>query len=231
MSFDLSYYLAPAEALTSLDPRGHNSPPLLSPQPHKKEWSRKQKRAYHRALSGLEVAHALNEHVRFITLTSSPDSPENIHNSFSKLVKRIRRQFGQFEYFAVKETTASGLVHIHLLYRGPYIPQDWLSSAWAEIHQAPVVWIKEVNLKRDSKKKIASYLVKYLAKNPLGRFWASWNWVFRSFVRFWKMVIEHYGYGPSTITLWREFLWGRNIILDHIFVNGKLVKLKQMPLT
>ena len=230
MSFDLSYYLdlySPA----SLDRSGHNSPQLLSPQPHKKEWTRKQKRAYHRALSGLEVAHSMNEHVRFITLTSSPESPENIHRSFSRLVKRIRRTFGHFEYFAVKEATVSGLIHIHLLYRGPYIPQDWLSDTWAEIHGAPVVWIREVNLKRDSKKKIASYLVKYLAKDPLGRFWASWNWVFRGFVRFWRMLIECFGYGPATIVMWKEFLWGNSIILDHVFVNGKLVKLKQLSLT
>jgi len=230
MSFDLSYYFASAESPTSFNFSGHNSPQLLSPQPHKNQWSRKQKRCYHRALSGLEVAHALNNHVRFITLTSAPDSPENIHNSFSKLVKRIRRQFGEFEYFAVRETTVSGLVHIHLLCRGSYIPQEWLSNAWAEIHRAPVVWIKHVDLKRDSKKKIASYLVKYLAKDPLGRFWASWNWVFKGFVKFWKMVVEHFGYGPTTISMWKQFLWGQNMILDYMFDGGKIVKLRQSTL-
>ena len=230
MSFDLSYYFASAESPTSFNLSGHNSPRFSSPQPHKKEWSRKQKRAYHRALSGLEVAHALNEHVRFITLTSSLSSPSDIHRSFSKLVKRIRRNFGHFEYFAVRETTASGLIHIHLLYRGPFIPQEWLSNAWAEIHQASVVWIKHVDLKRDSKKKIASYLVKYLAKDPLGRFWASWNWVFRGFVWFWRMIIDHFGYGPTVIAMWKEFLWGNSIILDHVFINGKLVKLRQISL-
>jgi len=226
MSFDLSHYLEPS----SLDPRGHNSPSLLSLQLHKKEWSRKQKRAYHRALSGLEVAHAQNEHVRFITLTSSPESPEDIHRSFSKLVKRIRRQYGKFEYFAVKEQTMSGLIHIHLLYRGSYIPQDWLSETWAEIHCAKIVWIREVNLKRDSKKKIAGYLVKYLAKDPLGRFWASWNWVFRGFIKFWKTIIEHFGYGPKTVLMWKQFLWGQNMILDYMFDGGKIVKLRQSTL-
>ena len=227
---DLSYYCLDS----SLDFSSHNSPLLISPlsdKKHKKEWSRKQKRCYHRALSGLEVAHSLNEHVRFITLTSSPSSPHDIHRSFSKLVKRIRRTFGRFEYFAVKEQTSNGLIHIHLLYRGPFIPQSWLSDIWGEIHGAPIVWIREVNLRKDSKKKIASYLVKYLAKDPLGRFWASWNWVFRGFVKFWKMIIECYGYGPSIIALWREFLWGRNIVLDHVFVNGKLVKLRQISLS
>ena len=214
-----------------LDYSSRKSPLFSSRRQSGNLWSRKQKRAYHRALSGLEVAYSLNEHVRFVTLTSSLDSPEDVHASFSKLVKRIRRSFGCFEYFAVREQTSSGLVHIHLLYRGSYIPQSWLSGAWAEIHRAPVVWIREVDLKRDSKKKIAGYLVKYLGKDPLGRFWSSWNWVFRGFVKFWRMVVSYYGYGPSTIALWRGFLWGRSVVFDHVFVSGRLVRLRQMSLT
>ena len=220
----------PSATASLLDCGGHKSP-FSSSKQRENQWSRKQRRAYHRVLSGLEVARAFNERVRFITLTSSPSSPEDIHSSFSKLVKRIRRLYGKFEYFAVREETSSGLIHVHLLYRGSYIPRDWLSSVWAEIHKAPIVWIREVDLKRDSKKKIAGYLVKYLAKNLLGRFWASWNWVFRGFVKFWKMIIEHYGYGSAVIAMWREFLWGNSVILDHVFVNGKLVRLRQISLT
>jgi len=226
---DLSYYLdlySPSHFPTSLDPQCHNSPLILSTKPNKKEWTRKQKRCYHRAMSGLEVACALNEQVRFLTLTSSPESPSDIHKSFSKFVKRVRRKYGKFEYIAVKEKTKSGLIHLHILYRGSYMDQEWISKTWEEIHKAPVVWIEHVDLKRMKKSKIAAYLVKYLAKDPLGRYWCSWNWVFKGFVKFWKSVIQHYGYSQKTLVLWRNFLHGKSILYNHFFFNGKLVKLR-----
>jgi len=228
---DLSYYFALAESPTSLDLQCHNSPLISSSKQNKTEWTRKQKRCYHRAMSGLEVAYVLNEHVRFLTLTSAPASPSDIHKSFSKFVKRARRKFGKFEYIAVKEETGSGLIHLHILYRGSYMEQEWISKTWEEIHAAPVVWIECVDLKRTKKNKIAAYLVKYLAKDPLGRYWCSHNWVFRGFVKFWKAVVQHYGYSRKTLILWQNFLHGNSILLDHIFVNGKLVKLKQLSLT
>ena len=59
---------------------------------------------------------------------------------------------------------------------------------WQAIHQSKVVDIRAVYKARDG----ARYLAKYLAKEALNRYWASYNWVFKGWVgwskrfKFWK---------------------------------------------
>lgn len=81
------------------------------------------------------------------------------------LFKRIRRQWPgrSFEYFLVWERTKAGWPHAHLLLRAPYIPQRWLSKNWAVLTGATIVDIRSVNQPHH----VASYLAKYLAKDPL----------------------------------------------------------------
>lgn len=80
------------------------------------------------------------------------------------LMKRLRRSFpdNRIEYFCVWESTASGWPHVHVLFRGPYIPQRCLSSHWQELTGSPVVDIRRVY----TRAQVASYLSKYLTKQP-----------------------------------------------------------------
>lgn len=169
-----------------------------------KHWSFRQKRLYHRTMSGLELAKEMGESIRFMTLTSSPDSTD-INHGFRCLVKRIRRKYGKFEYIAAREYTQSGLIHIHLLYRGSYIPQRWLSNAWKRLNNARIVDIRLIDMQRRKKSQIGAYMVKYLTKQMVGkRSWWSWGWVFRGFVKIWKGIC--YFYRSHAIKVWHTYL-------------------------
>jgi hypothetical protein len=79
-------------------------------------------------------------------------------------VKRIRRQWPhyRFEYFIIWERTQKGWPHAHLLLRAPYIPQRYLSRVWHDLTGASIVDIRKVG----DTAQVASYVAKYLAKDP-----------------------------------------------------------------
>jgi hypothetical protein len=63
------------------------------------------------------------------------------------------------EYFAVVERQKRGAAHVHMVYRGPYIPQAWLSRAAEDSGFGRVADI------RKAPPNIAGYLAKYLVKD------------------------------------------------------------------
>lgn len=65
--------------------------------------------------------------------------------AFHKLVTKIRKRFGFFEYAAVWELQKNGMPHVHILARAPYIPQAWLSKTWCELTGAFMVYIHRVS--------------------------------------------------------------------------------------
>ena len=77
---------------------------------------------------------------------------------------RIKRRWPavEFAYAVVVERTVAGFPHFHVACRAPFIPQGWLSDAWAELVGAPVVDIRAVRTQEG----LAAYLAKYLAKDP-----------------------------------------------------------------
>src|SRR4051794_25950141 len=103
-----------------------------------KSWScsycgpRKVKREIARCRRGMRVGP-----VRFITLTSpggedSATSYAELPKRFHRLMSRMQRRFGRIEYYAVVERQKRGAAHVHMVYRGPYIVQAWLSRAARE---------------------------------------------------------------------------------------------------
>lgn len=142
--------------------------------------STKSRRCYHRVISGLERGGQF----RFLTLTSSKDSPPTCQQSWRRLYMRLKRR-GLIEgYIKVPELSKNGKQHIHVLFRGEYIAQAWVSEMWQEIHKAKVIDIREVSRKR-GKNGLASYMAKYMAKENLYRYSWSWGWVWRGFVKDW----------------------------------------------
>jgi len=153
--------------------------------------SRRVRRFYQRYFTGVGVGGNL----RILSLTTSDEAisqGKDIHRSFEALKKRLRRRWQWFEYIAVKETKG-GRKHLHLVFRGKYMEQVQLSALWQAIHISPVVDIRAVYKARGG----ARYLAKYLAKETLNRYWASYGWVFKGWVGWSKRVNRAIGHYPS----------------------------------
>lgn len=146
---------------------------------------RKRRRAFHRIMSGFEATHYPREQVRFLTLTSSSSEVGVlIHKHFRALQMRIRRRWGKFDYLAIRTDEGHGVYHV--LFRGRYIPQDWLSRQWQELHDSPIV---DIRLVKHGRKRMANYMVaQYVSGQGFERLSWSWNWVFRGFVGAWQAV-------------------------------------------
>jgi len=158
--------------------------------------TQKSRRCYHRVMSGLERGGSL----RFLTLTSSLEAPDDIQRSWRKLYMRMLRRGLITGYIKVPELTSGGKNHLHILFRGSYVSQKLLSRWWGEIHKSPVVDIRSYR-PFGGKKGVASYMAKYMSKESAGRYSWSWGWVWRGFCRHW--------------TLWKRY-WR-----SHFHVEGK----------
>jgi hypothetical protein len=123
---------------------------------------------------------------KFLTATVNPAigiNPDHraglLRDAWQKVVRQIKQKYkGQeVEYLVVFEKTKKGEPHIHVLLRSQYIPQPWLKMRFEQEIQAHQVNIKEVK----NKKAVASYVAKYMAKDPekfpgCKRFWTSKHW-------------------------------------------------------
>lgn len=141
---------------------------------------RRKGRGYQRIMSGLR----LGGQFRLITLTTSEESwaaGKDIQSSFRALVMRLRRRRLCSGYVKVKEFTKAGRPHLHVIVRGGYILQSRIAAWWAQIHLSPIVDVRAVQRKAGA----ASYLAKYLGKDPRSRYSWSWDWVWRGFARDW----------------------------------------------
>jgi len=170
--------------------------------PKRSVWSAKQKRAFHRLLSGLTRAKTLGKKLRFMSLTSSPSSSfDELNAHFQVLRKRVKRKFGaKIDYIKFKTNEGYGVLHI--IFVGAFIPQRWLSRNWAEIHGAKIVDVREVR----GEKRLTRYLISnYLVSQTFVRMSWSWGWVFRGFVNLWKWFVRKFGY-PVCIRHWTSFL-------------------------
>jgi len=152
-----------------------------------RKMDRKRRRTFQRVISGLKVGG----HFKFITLTTSEESwaaNKDIQESWRALKERMTRRGLISGYVKVKEFTKRGLPHLHIIVRGPWIPQWWLSQAWKDIHISPVVDVRRVQGQGGA----AAYLSKYLGKDPRAKCSWGWTWVWKGFVKDWK---RHVGDG------------------------------------
>jgi len=129
---------------------------------------------------------ASGQATRFITLTVNPrtysDPEERLRKlawAWRTIIKTVRYDHPgeEVEYFAVVEATLAGEPHLHILFRGPYLDQDWLSNQMERLIDAPIVWIKKI----DDPKAIVKYIGKYITKKPAQfgtskRYWQSRNY-------------------------------------------------------
>jgi len=108
---------------------------------------------------------------RFATLTTSRHTAPTPEEAFlvanaavAALIKRWRRRFPDelVDYFLVWERTQAGWPHVHLLLRAPKVSKHWLSACWRELTGSYVIDLQLVG----STQHAATYLAKYLAKDP-----------------------------------------------------------------
>jgi hypothetical protein len=126
---------------------------------------------------------------------------------------RLQRRGLVRGYVRVPEVGAdSGMLHLHVLFRGSYIDQAYLSAQWQEIHNAPVVDI------RKRRNETASYMAKYMSKEGAGQYSWSWGWVWQGFCRDWqtykrywwaKIYVEGKNDLSNLLVGWRMCLHGQ----------------------
>jgi hypothetical protein len=160
---------------------------MLYPVLSRDMWQGKQKRAYHRARSGIRISEFLHLPVKHLILTTSPQaSSRNISNDFQALRKAVYREFGVLlPYFMVHTNEGYGVLHV--LYRAKeFLPQRWLSAQWERLHLSSYVYVKEV-----PDTDIARYVVtQYLADQGTSYQRCSWSysWVCKGFVKAWREI-------------------------------------------
>lgn len=95
------------------------------------------------------------------------------------IIQRWRRlnPWHKCEYIAVFEPHKSGWPHMHILWKGHWLSQKWLSEQAKQLLDSP---IQDVRLVRDAKH-AAFYVAKYFSKEPqkfgtCKRYWTSKNW-------------------------------------------------------
>lgn len=120
---------------------------------------------------------------RFITLTANPHEKENpedrlkgLSHAWRLIILRLRRLHPgmSIQYLAIVEETKRGEPHLHILFRGPFIPQRLLSGWMDELEHAPIVDIRKIKNPRE----VISYVAKYVTKAPAQfgtskRYWQS----------------------------------------------------------
>ena len=120
---------------------------------------------------------------RFITLTVNPnwfDSPEDraarLAKAWRLVVAAYRHKFPtrEAEYTAIFEATAKGEPHLHIAWRGGFVPQAWLAAQMRKRMGAPVVDVRKIHRAN----KVAEYVTKYISKRAIKfgtckRYWRS----------------------------------------------------------
>lgn len=123
---------------------------------------------------------------RFITFTcragqfaNEAETAKAMVAAWRTIVLRWRRlkKWHRCEYIAVFEPHISGWPHMHILWKGHWIDQKFLSEQGKLLLNSPV---QHVSLIRDEKS-AAFYVAKYFSKAPVKfgkskRYWTSKNW-------------------------------------------------------
>lgn len=170
-----------------------------------------------------------DKHLRHMVLTSSPLSDEKEMNNHKKaLVKRIERltinklikngylnkskikfYYGEkdrderleFIYFSVR--TGEGVSGVwHIARFGDFIPHQWLSEQWEELHQAKNVSLVDHGNVKSSNRLVGYFLSHYFRnQDEIKHISWSWRWLRKGSVRKWKKMVRDEGI-VKAILIW-----------------------------
>jgi hypothetical protein len=201
-------------------------------------YTKKQRRAFQRLMSGLTVGKNRKERLRFTTLTTSDEAKslgfdKKLNEHFRVLKMRIFRKYRfKMKYWKIRTNEGNGVLRI--VFRGKYIPQEWLSAQWADIHKSPIVDIRSLYETSNGLKGLCFYLVgSYLSKQSFERMSWGYSWVFPAFVSSWKHLIEKYGFRRG-LELWNKllclpFIATRQVRLSRFLPAYKHTNEKSVP--
>lgn len=157
--------------------------------------------------------------MRFLTLTSSDEAPDDIQRSWRCLYMRLKRRGIKLEYIKVPETDTNGRQHLHILYRGDFIHQKLIKAMWRKIHYSSIVDIRLVRT-YGKPARIASYMAKYMAKEMSGRYSWSWFWVWPGFCKHWTIYKRWWRYfiDREGVTNFKNCIMGWDFLLKGIYI-------------
>lgn len=224
---------------------------LLPMVSHRWGWvdGKRQARAFHRLLTGLQIGQNMQAQMRFMTLTTAKRAKRRLRQSFDVLKLRIKRATYEHDgfvgfkfnrYFCLRTSEGNGVLHV--VFWGRFIPWKWLQQQWIDIHGARGVDIRKVYDKRNKRVGgLVGYLItNYLSEQPIERMSYGWRWAWLGFCKSWKRVQETYNnlrrwrlpykegmpatwhdkYKDCSWEAWWQFLYGERITS----VQKKLVK-------
>jgi len=139
--------------------------------PKRPSWDRKQKRAYHKALTLLKYWDHCHYQAFFVTLTGAPGSDAkrlSYHHERLKLAVIRAFKVEGIEHFKVITQEGHGVIHAlwaippaqkGVRDKAAYIPQQWLSKSWERIHGARIVDIRRITPGGKSQRNLSKYIV------------------------------------------------------------------------
>jgi hypothetical protein len=111
-----------------------------------------------------------------------------------------------FQYFRIRTNEGNGVAHI--LYKGNYIPYNWLVDNWFDLHNS---WNIDIKLIKNNVKKTSRYLVsQYLSNQGTSfvRSSQSWDWIKRNYRQEWYNFLNYcqnkYYYNPVQKRYYRK---------------------------
>jgi len=112
----------------------------------------------------------------------------------------------KFQYCLVR--TSEGFGVLHFLYRGSFIPVEWLRHAWYDIHHA-----FEVDIRRVYSEGIVRYMVVQYMSSQSGyvRGSSSRLWIFRGAARVFRHLLKVCGY-VGGLADWKGILLFQSIL-------------------
>jgi hypothetical protein len=137
----------------------------------KVEWSRQQKRLYHRTKTFLRAVTRRNLQGYFGALTTAPGGdPSKLSAHFKELRRRIQRWLGyrgELLYMSIITSEGNGVLH-PLIFWSPAreeksryfdLAPEWIQEQWSEIHGAPITKLRRYRAGQESEKRLSNYIV------------------------------------------------------------------------
>lgn len=99
----------------------------------------------------------------------------------------------EFIYFSVR--TGEGVSGVwHIAWIGDFIPHEWLSEQWEDLHQAKNVCLVDYGNIRSSNRLIGYFLSHYFTKqDEIKHISWSWRWLRKDAVGKWKKMVKGEG--------------------------------------
>lgn len=190
------------------------------------------------------MGEAHGERCCYVVLTTLPGATvADLHRWWRALVKQIGRRWGHVEYHAIAEVgELHGMLHLDVLWRGPYVDQRWLAERWGALSGAHFVRVERVKWGAAGRRGLTRYhakgLAEYHAKAPVAaRVWVSQGWLPAGTGAVWRTLWAQYWRGQYVMHLnggsdkqgdARRLLW--RLLMDgwESFLRGTAIEVQGM---